>query len=83
MIERAGSCWPRLRLVGNPVRERLHDLEEVLRGMGDGAVAVRRGRLAGVEDTVLLDFDHLGSLGGEGPGARALRRAVLDRIDDR
>ena len=40
----------------------LADLDEVIGGKGDGVVAVKRGRLEGVEDTVLADFTHLGVL---------------------
>ncbi len=39
--------------------QRLADLDEVIRGKGDGVVAVKRGRLEGVADTVLADFRHL------------------------
>jgi pimeloyl-ACP methyl ester carboxylesterase len=38
------------------------DLDEVVTGYGDGAVAVKRGRLAGVEDTVVMKFDHVSVL---------------------
>ena len=37
----------------------LADMDEVLSGKGDGVVAVKRGRLDGVEDTVVLPFGHL------------------------
>lgn len=40
----------------------LADLDEVVAGKGDGVVAVKRGRLAGVDDIVLADFTHLGVL---------------------
>ena len=39
--------------------ETLEDLDEVVDGKGDGVVAVKRGRLEGVADTVLADFTHL------------------------
>lgn len=40
----------------------LADLDEVVRGKGDGVVAVKRGRLDGVTDTILADFSHLSVL---------------------
>ncbi len=42
--------------------EKLADLDEVIEGKGDGVVAVKRGRLEGVTDTVLADFTHLNVL---------------------
>ena len=49
-------------LLAPRIDETLADLDEVIRGLGDGVVAVKRGRLAGVEDTVVLEFTHLGVL---------------------
>lgn len=47
---------------GNLVRPRvlafLDDLDEIQTGRGDGVVALKRGRLPGVEDTVLLPITH-------------------------
>ncbi len=62
----------------------LGDLDEVVAGKGDGVVAVSRGRLDGVEDTVLLEFGHLDLLdvpesGESGP----LHRLVLDRLGEK
>ncbi len=37
----------------------LAELDEVIEGKGDGVVAVERGRLEGVDDVVVLPFDHL------------------------
>jgi pimeloyl-ACP methyl ester carboxylesterase len=36
----------------------LADMEELVDGKGDGVVAVKRGRLAGVDDVVVLPVDH-------------------------
>ena len=41
------------------IDETLADLDEVVRGLGDGVVAVRRGKLEGVDDVVVLEFSHL------------------------
>ena len=40
----------------------LDDLDEVIEGKGDGVVAVKRGRLEGVTDTLICDFSHLSVL---------------------
>ncbi len=42
------------------LQQSLTDIAEVVEGEGDGVVAVARGRLQGVEDTVLMEFTHLG-----------------------
>lgn len=54
----------------------LNDLDEVLAGKGDGAVSIERGRLAGVSDTVVMHFDHLGA----SENHHQLRQAVLSRL---
>jgi pimeloyl-ACP methyl ester carboxylesterase len=59
----------------------LDDLDEVVRGMGDGVVAVRRGRLEGVEDIVLLDFSHAAATGATPEAVNAdILEAVVTRL---
>ncbi len=71
------------RLLGPRVEGLLADIEEIERGRGDGAVAIKRGRLDGVADTVVLPFNHLSMLTAtETPEAQKLRRAVLERLQD-
>lgn len=56
-------------------------MDEVTAGKGDGAVAIDRGRLPGVADTVVLPFSHLGVVHDEQePGAREARQVILDRL---
>lgn len=60
---------------------KLAEFDEIIAGRGDGAVAIRRARLDGVKDTVLLDFEHLTVTGP--PETSAIRRVhevVLDRL---
>ncbi len=80
----AGAAAQRSRLarfLGPKVDGYLADLQEVVHGKGDGAVAVARGRLEGVADTVLLEFDHVSMLGDSPkPGVRKLREEVLKRL---
>lgn len=62
----------KLAAVVRPRLERwLQDLDELVDGMGDGAVSVARGRLDGV-DTVLVPLDHVGLV---------RRRGLLARVD--
>jgi len=41
----------------------LADIDELVEGKGDGVVAVKRGRLDGVADTVVLPFGHIAVTG--------------------
>jgi pimeloyl-ACP methyl ester carboxylesterase len=47
-----------LRALGPRLEELLADLDELVDGLGDGAVAVERGRLEGVDDTIVFSFNH-------------------------
>ena len=47
-----------LRALGPRLGPLLEDLDELVDGRGDGAVAVERGRLQDVDDTIVLDFYH-------------------------
>ena len=51
-------------LLAPRIDETLVDLDEVVRGRGDGVVAVKRGRLEGVDDTIVAEFSHLNVLQG-------------------
>jgi pimeloyl-ACP methyl ester carboxylesterase len=59
----------------------LADVDELIEGKGDGVVAIKRGRLDGVEDTVVMPFSHM-AVGAE-PDSKelsAVYQAVLDRL---
>jgi len=59
----------------------LADIDELVEGKGDGIVAVKRGRLDGVDDTVIMPFGHLAVTGKvTGEVVRGVQRAVLDRL---
>jgi pimeloyl-ACP methyl ester carboxylesterase len=73
---------PALRALGPRLEQLLEDLDELVDGLGDGAVAVERGRLEGVDDTIVLDFNH-GAITTDltdEVGARLLA-AILMRLD--
>jgi pimeloyl-ACP methyl ester carboxylesterase len=59
----------------------LSDMDELVEGKGDGIVAVKRGRLDGVADTVIMPFGHM-SVTGEprNETLRELQLAVLQRV---
>lgn len=53
---------------------------ELVHGKGDGIVAIKRAKLAGVEDIVVLPFSHLSVTEEAGVAATAAKRVVLDRL---
>jgi pimeloyl-ACP methyl ester carboxylesterase len=55
------------------------DLDELVDGAGDGAVAVARGRLEGVE-SVLVDLDHLGLVRRRGLLGRSEEQPVFELV---
>jgi hypothetical protein len=59
----------------------LADIDELVEGKGDGVVAVKRGRLTGVADTVILPFSHVGVTGeANSDTLRYVQVAVLARV---
>jgi len=76
------SRW--LRFLGEKVGPWLADMDEVVDGRGDGAVAVKRGRLEGVRDTHVLAFTHVGVLYRPGSEAvKTLHQMILKRLKGR
>lgn len=80
-IQKAGS-WCRLcQFFGSKLDREIAGLDEVVAGKGDGAVAVRRGRLQGVEDTHVMNFGHLSILHNNGDKeVKKVYDAVLARL---
>jgi pimeloyl-ACP methyl ester carboxylesterase len=65
----------------NRLEEILSDIDELVEGKGDGVVAVKRGRLEGVSDTLVLPFGHIAVTGKPHSDAlRNVQRAVLERV---
>jgi pimeloyl-ACP methyl ester carboxylesterase len=65
------------------VSDFLADLDEVVCDKGDGVVAVKRGRLDGVEDIVLLPFRHPAAMGIHPIAIEPqLRDAILARLPE-
>lgn len=60
----------------------LGDMDELVEGKGDGVVAVSRGRLDGVSDTLVLPFGHLAVTGEpETEVVKEVQAAVLKRLN--
>jgi len=58
----------------------LNDVEEIVDGKGDGIVAVSRGKLDGVKDTLVLRFRHWNMMDGKNPASQKLRAEILARL---
>jgi pimeloyl-ACP methyl ester carboxylesterase len=73
-----------LRALGPRLGPLLEDLDELVDGLGDGAVSVERGRLQGVDDTIVLDFNH-GLITSDLTDAsgQTLVAEILKRLDQR
>ncbi|HWB08201.1 MAG TPA: hypothetical protein VG826_03210 [Pirellulales bacterium] len=80
-VAQARERYRFVQLLGPKIDRVLDDPDELVYGKGDGVVAVKRGRLEGVEDTVLLGFNHLSI--GQPPqtdGEKQLRAEIIKRL---
>ncbi len=68
-----------LKLFDSQLELLLRDPDELINGLGDGVVAVKRGRLDGVKDTVLLKFHHIDT-DPSSTGVKQINQVVLDRL---
>lgn len=61
---------------------RVLEVDEIYRGRGDGLVALRRARLAGVDDVVVGDFSHSALLRPDSRDAvhHRMRRLIVQRL---
>jgi pimeloyl-ACP methyl ester carboxylesterase len=82
-VSAAAEHYRVAQLLAPRVAEPLSDMEELRDGAGDGAVAVKRGRLEGVDDTVLLPFTHLAVTRKlESESSRDLLEAIITRLEE-
>jgi pimeloyl-ACP methyl ester carboxylesterase len=59
----------------------LNDIDELVDGKGDGVVAVKRGRLENVSDTLVMPFGHIAVTGEPRDDVlRHVQQAVLERV---
>jgi len=76
----SGRC-PGLSRCTSKLDTLLADMEELVDGKGDGVVAVKRGRLEGVADIVILPFGHLSCTGkADSDAVRQVQRELLARL---
>jgi len=75
-IAKAGQQNRWVRFFGSRVYKWLEDLDEVVEGKGDGCVSLARGRLEGVEDTMVLRISHLHG----GADVKRLHQEILLRL---
>ncbi|MCA9175883.1 MAG: alpha/beta hydrolase [Planctomycetales bacterium] len=73
---------PALRAIRPKLAGYLADLDEIIDGKGDGIVSVQRGKLAGVEDTVVLAFPH-NAIASRLEEHEELLQAVIARVTAR
>lgn len=82
LLKQAQEKSRTLQIVGPRLDPILTDPAEFTDGEGDGVVAVKRGRLDGVEDTIVLPFRHnaiTGKLDSE--AELKLLRAIQERLE--
>ena len=63
---------------GERIKREIGEMEEIVNGAGDGAVALKRARLAGVDSERSFNLDHIEIV--RGPGNDAVRNYVFDRL---
>ena len=80
MVADAGKNNRWMRFFGPNVQKWLGDLDEVVDGKGDGVVAIKRGRLEGVEDTMVLRFGHAAFRSAPRGDAKRVQQQVLKRL---
>jgi pimeloyl-ACP methyl ester carboxylesterase len=79
-MKTSGECAG-LRSCSGKLGDMLEDMEEIVDGKGDGVVAVKRGRLDGVDDVVILPFGHLNCTGQpDQQCVRELQQQLLVRL---
>ena len=79
-VSKTGGRMPGLRTAPGKPGKILSGMGEMGEGKGDGVVAVKRGRLEGVDDVTVLAFGHLTCTGGECEDGDCVRREVLARV---
>lgn len=80
-LQKTGGQSQRFKGATNKFNDMLGDMEEIIVGKGDGVVAIKRGRLDGVEDTLILPFGHLSCTGEpDNDVVRQVQQELLARL---
>ena len=69
-----------LRFAASKINAALADLDEVVDGLGDGVVSLKRGQLAGVDDVVTLPFSHQSVLDQRLDSSRTAYHVIQQRL---
>jgi pimeloyl-ACP methyl ester carboxylesterase len=77
-IKKTGGHFPGLRSGAGKLDAMLADMDELIDGKGDGVVALKRGRLTGVDDVVILPFGHLSCTGK--PDREAVKQLQVELL---
>lgn len=81
-LRKTSGRVPGLRRCTQRLESTLAEMDELVQGKGDGVVAVKRGRLAGVDDVVILPFGHLSVTGpADSTAVRQVQQELLSRIE--
>lgn len=78
----SGRCaW--VRTAKEAIKSGLPELDELVAGKGDGIVSVKRGRLDGVEDVIIGEFDHTDFFSDDpNPSAVKARDRIIARLGE-
>jgi hypothetical protein len=82
LLRKTTGRVPGLRTSTRRLDRCLGDLDEVIDGKGDGAVAIKRALLPGVNDVVVLPFEHTSATGEPKTAVvRELHEELLKRLE--
>jgi len=82
-LQQTADHIPGLSQPATKLKTLLAEMDELIDGKGDGVVAVKRGRLDGVEDVVVLPFGHLSVTGKtQDQAVREVQTALLARLQE-
>ena len=80
-LQKTGGNCPGFRNCTGKFDNLLADMEELVDGKGDGVVALKRGRLDGVDDVIVLPFGHLTCTGPvDCDATRQVQEELLSRL---
>lgn len=80
-LQKASGRSERFKGATSKFEVMLGDMEEIVDGKGDGVVAIKRGRLDGVDDTLILPFGHLMCTGEpDNEVVRQVQQELLARL---
>jgi pimeloyl-ACP methyl ester carboxylesterase len=77
LLKTSGRC-PGFRGCTGKLEGLLEEMEEIVDGKGDGVVALKRARLEGVDDVVILPFGHLSCTGT--PASEPVKQVQLELL---